>query len=308
MKPLPCHRYQFKCRLQAPLTLNDYAGSMLRGAFGHALRKTACMTGMDNCKNCLLYRQCAYPRIFETPPPSQSHFQQFSQIPNAFVIEPPPMGQQKLPAGEYFNFNMVLLGRAIADLPIVVLAWQAALKAGLGADHAKAELLEVIFEPGQTIAHSLYSVSKPQLLPAPIFQPEPIPACRQIQLQLLTPLRIQQQGRVLSDTLSGKDFLMALVRRYYLLQEFHSANYQAPDFAALAAQAASIEVNHHFKWCVWQRYSQRQKQQMTFGGVLGKLELSGDLSVFLPLLLIGQWLHVGNKTTFGMGGYTILST
>jgi hypothetical protein len=123
---------------------------------------------------------------------------------------------------------------------------------------------------------------------------------------MLTPLRIQQKGRVLSSAMRGKDFLIALVRRYYLLQEFHTQNYQAPDFKALAVQVEQVQGRHRFHWCEWERYSHRQQQKMVFGGVLGELELSGYLTPFLPLLARGQWLHVGNKTTFGMGHYRLV--
>lgn len=307
MTPLPTHRYQFNCRVLQPLNLNLYSGSMLRGAFGRALRKSVCVTRGDDCKTCLLYRQCTYPRIFETPAPSSSQFQQFSEIPNAFVIEPPPMGRQQLAASDTFSFNLILIGRAVADLPIVIHAWQMALQAGLGAGHAQAELLDVVFEPGQTAEQVIYPAnSDNRLLPAAPFTPASLPTTETISLQLHTPLRIKHHGKVLSSALRGQDFLLALVRRYYLLQEFHAADYQAPDFKQLATAAERVTASHQLSWCQWDRYSNRQQQKMTFGGVIGTLQLRGDLAPFLPLLQQGQWLHVGSKTTFGMGGYVIM--
>ena len=41
---VPFVRYRFRFRVMTPLVLPDYAGSMIRGAFGRALRKTVCMT------------------------------------------------------------------------------------------------------------------------------------------------------------------------------------------------------------------------------------------------------------------------
>lgn len=307
MNVLPAQRFQFNCRVLQPLNLNLYSGSMLRGAFGRALRKSVCVTRGDDCKTCLLYRQCAYPKIFETPPPINSSFQQFSQIPNAFVIVPPPMGRKHLAVGESFSFNLVLIGRAVADLPIVIHAWQMALKSGLGSEHAQAELIEIVFEPGQSAEQIIYPTGgENRLLPTPPFAPEPLPASDSLSLQIETPLRIKHQGKVLSSALRGKDFLMALVRRYYLLQEFHAAEYQAPDFKQLAAAAEYVTASHQLSWCQWDRYSHRQQQKMTFGGVIGTLRLGGNLRPFLPLLQQGQWLHVGNKTTFGMGRYIIM--
>jgi len=217
------------------------------------------------------------------------------------------MGGRQLAPGEYFSFNLVLIGRAVADLPILIHAWQMALKAGLGVHHARAELIEVVFEPGQAIEQSIYRGETPnQLLPTPVFTPEPLPETDTLNLRLETPLRIKHQGKVLSSALRGRDFLIALLRRYYLLQEFHASDYQAPDFQALAMQAEKIQASHQLHWCEWDRYSNRQQQKMTFGGVLGTITLNGDLAPFLSLLLQGQWLHVGNKTTFGMGRYVIM--
>jgi hypothetical protein len=127
-------------------------------------------------------------------------------------------------------------------------------------------------------------------------------------LNIKTPLRIQKKGQTLSHAMSGRDFIMALVRRYYLLEEFHTAHYHAPDFAELGEWARAVTAETRFRWCDWARYSNRQQQKMVLGGVLGKLELTGQLQPFLPVIHIGQWLHAGNKTTFGMGLYTIEKT
>ncbi len=307
MYQLPVHRYQFNCLVKEPLKFNFYAGSMLRGAFGQALRKLACVTHMQDCKACMLYRQCAYPKIFETPAPHHIQFQRFSQIPNPFVLEPPPMGSNALAVGDTFNFNIVLIGQALEQLPLVIFAWQTALNVGLGPNHAKVELLNVVFEPNQSVAQRIYTNGVDASLIQPsAFTPEPLAPTDQLTIKLLTPLRIQKKGQVLSHNMECKDFLMALIRRYYFLKEFHTPDYQAPDFKKLAGQVEKIDGYHDVSWCEWQRYSSRQQQKMIFGGVLGQLHLVGELIPFLPMLVSGQWFHVGNKTTFGMGQYQLV--
>ncbi|WP_341325691.1 CRISPR system precrRNA processing endoribonuclease RAMP protein Cas6 [Methylotuvimicrobium sp. KM2] len=306
MQALTAHRYQFNCRALESLRFGFYSGSMLRGAFGNALRKTVCVTRLDDCNACLLQRQCNYPKVFETPPPRNSTFQQFSRIPQPFVLEPPPMGAKHLAEGEPFAFNLVLIGQAVACLPIIIFAIQRALEHGLGKHRAKAELVDVVFEPGHVVETKLYCADEGQLLSAPAFQLPALDDREQITLQVMTPLRIQQKGQILSEKMTGKDFLMALIRRYYLLQEFHGIDYQSPDFHELAKQAEAVWSRNRFSWCQWKRYSSRQKQTMSFTGVLGEMQLTGPLSSFLPYLTQGQWLHVGNKTTFGMGGYRII--
>jgi CRISPR-associated endoribonuclease Cas6 len=124
-----------------------------------------------------------------------------------------------------------------------------------------------------------------------------------IRVEVETPLRIQKRRKIVSHDMTARDFLMSLVRRYYLLQEFHTSDYRPPDFRALAAAAEMIGCETRLRWCDWHRFSHRQQQKMVLGGVLGRITLRGNLTPFLPLLHAGQWIHAGNKTTFGMGRY-----
>jgi hypothetical protein len=39
------------------------------------------------------------------------------------VIEPPPLGSRDYRPGETLEFSMVLIGRAIEQLPLVIYAW-----------------------------------------------------------------------------------------------------------------------------------------------------------------------------------------
>ena len=57
-QPLPIARYRFAARVQQPLALPDYAGSLLRGQFGAALRHVACMTRAPTCPGCPLLQTC----------------------------------------------------------------------------------------------------------------------------------------------------------------------------------------------------------------------------------------------------------
>lgn len=64
---LPLARYRFKFRAIDTVRLPDYAGSAWRGVFGRSLKKIVCVTREPRCEPCLLYRNCIYPYIFETP-------------------------------------------------------------------------------------------------------------------------------------------------------------------------------------------------------------------------------------------------
>jgi len=47
---------------------------------------------------------------------------------------------------------------------------------------------------------------------------------------------------------------------------------------------------------------------MTMGGFVGEAEYRGEVSDFVPLIKLGEKLHVGKATGFGLGRYAIVET
>lgn len=306
----PVARYRFEFRARRPIRLPDYAGSMLRGAFGHALRQLACMTRQQDCAGCPLITSCPYAAIFAPVPPVNHSLQRFSQVPAPYVIEPPAWGGRVLAAGETLTFHQVLVGRALQELPLIVLAWRRALARGVGAGDGTADLIRVVHcgEAGE------YEVHRPESgaiaahvqaidLPAAI----DAVATSSVELRFETPLRLQHNGRALPpDKLQARVLLMALIRRASLLAEFHADGPLLSDFAALAEACDDFREAKSLKWLDWTRFSSRQQQKMSLGGVIGIWRLEGRLAPFAPFLQLGEWLHVGKEAAFGLGQYRLV--
>lgn len=304
--PFPLARYRFDCIVETPLHLPEYAGSALRGAFGGALRRVACMTRQKECKPCPLYRGCPYPAIFQPPPPATHGLQKFSEIPAPFVIEPPDWGERDYAPGEALRFHFVLFGRPLEQLPLILHAWQRALAHGIGRGDGTARLERVCWlnDGAETC---VYDANVGRLEPhQPTLPAATGNAARHTALTLRfhTPLRVQQEGRPLRpDALTARTLLMALVRRIALICEFHLGQPLALDFHALGQLAAAIDSEKALQWRDWTRYSSRQKQEMVLGGCVGAWTLRGDLAPFLPFLHAGRWLHAGKNASFGLGRY-----
>jgi CRISPR-associated endoribonuclease Cas6 len=304
---LPIARYRFYFQMRDELRLPEYSGSLLRGNFGAALRRTACITGARECAPCPLYRTCPYPAIFETPAPEIHSLQRFSQVPNPYVVEPPPLGTRYIPAGEIFSFAMVLIGRALDQLPLIVYALQRAFGSGIGRLRARGSLVDIALE-GPDGAESVWDAETSRLctyehrLSVPF-----LPEIDAVTLNIVTPLRLQIQGhRVPLDSLHPRTLFAALLRRTSLLFELHAAlPGLADDARRLTAAAASLADERRVQWKDWTRFSSRQDQEMTLGGVIGEWTLSGDLGELLPWFWLGQWLHVGKNATMGMGKYSL---
>ncbi|WP_298236510.1 CRISPR system precrRNA processing endoribonuclease RAMP protein Cas6 [uncultured Azohydromonas sp.] len=307
---LPLARYCFTAVFEADLVLPDYAGALLRSCFGAALRETVCSTGRDDCKACPLYRSCAYPALFETPPRPTQFEQRFSQVPNPYIIEPPRIGCTHVPAGQALSFHMVLIGAgALRQLPLVVQAWKRALRQGLGQARVRGALRSVSHVDADRTHTPAFDLAQAQVLPhaavhaLPLELPRPL---ERLQLLIDTPLRLQNNGRPLRpQELSPRTLISQLLRRVNLLLDLHMDIRPAPfDGAALVAAAATLQDDRsQLHWKDWARYSARQGQEMNLGGVLGRWTLYGELAPLLPWLTLGQWLHLGKNATMGLGQY-----
>lgn len=332
---LPIARYRFTAMVRAPLQLPQYAGSLLRGQFGAALRQVACMTRQPRCAGCPLLSTCPYSRIFDAPPPPKgTHaLQDFSQIPNPYIIEPPAPGARLLATGEELVFHMVLVGHAINQLPLVIFAWQRALERGLSPQRVPAELLHVAHVDGDSHAHGVWhheqpivqehdatlriakSWSTPENIAVPAHSIGVIAQNGiKVHLSIQTPLRLQHQGQPLrADQMTVRTLLATLMRRCVLLLELHGEMKHPDGWSAAVKtalqQAEAVRDVRHLQWFDWERYSSRQQQRMALGGVLGDWTLQMDdaatLEMLWPWLWLGQWLHVGKNATMGMGGYTL---
>lgn len=293
---LPFVRFRFAGTVQTPLVLPPYAGSTLRGVFGRALRAAGCSTGLEACAGCAERPECVYARVFE-PAPREGLARNSDSVPPPYVIEPPMDTRPRRP-GEPLLFHMVLFGPAIADITVVTQAWRRALAAGFGEDNrgtVRLETVEPVDAQGvpvtlrQAIAQSTWQESAPVAA---------------VTLRFLSPLRIQEQGKILGpDSLTPRHLLAGLWRRQCLMQECHSVGDPVPGEHMPSTE--SITQSLVLQRAAWSRRSSRQGRKMEFDGWIGDWTLRGELAPWMPLLHAGQWLHVGKSTVFGLGRYRL---
>lgn len=299
---LPITRYQFYFQVTEPISLPEYAGSTLRGAFGRALRKISCMTKQADCKGCPLYRSCPYTNIFETPAPTEHELQKFSQVPNGYIIEPPEWGEKIYLQGDKFTFSLVLFGRLIEQLPLIAFAFKRAFEYNVG--RGKANLIGV----NKILQNS--TVLQPILIDGNIIEYDkqiylPESLLSDLTIQLETPLRLQENGKPLQPQQINKDrFFIGLAKRLSLLSEFHHQPLNI-DFELLKNQLLNVQDHKQLRWQDWTRYSSRQDQKMKLGGVVGTWTFQYLSEELATLLYLGQWLHCGKNATFGLGKYRI---
>ncbi|MDZ7262359.1 MAG: CRISPR system precrRNA processing endoribonuclease RAMP protein Cas6, partial [candidate division KSB1 bacterium] len=127
-------RLRFHLVAKKDYMLPSWKGSLLRGAFGHALHRSVCTMKKEQiCQNCLLRTQCAYTRLFETfiPEPAPRFLEGQISSPRPFIFEPHDKNRS-YQAGDTLWFDLILIGQATDFLPYVVFSIFQMAQTGLG--------------------------------------------------------------------------------------------------------------------------------------------------------------------------------
>jgi hypothetical protein len=302
---LPYLRLAVTLRAEEPARLPPYHGSMLRGAFGHALRRSVCVMGpAQPCESCQLRRACVYTRLFETfvegePPP---FLRGIRHAARPYVFEPRG-GAGPLEPGEPLGFDLLLLGQAVDLQPYVILALERMAQSGLGAGRARFSLARIEAVPPAGPPQALFADGKAAAEPAAASLPERdgLPA-GPLALRFTTPLRVKTRDH-LTDHPSFRDLAFNMLRRVLELAHAHVPGTVVDwSFRPLLERAAAVRiVAADLRWHDWERFSHRQNTAMKLGGVVGTLTVDGDLAPFALLLRTAEVVHVGKGATFGLG-------
>ena len=128
---------------------------------------------------------------------------------------------------------------------------------------------------------------------------------QRVTLEFLTPARLRQDADLVVQ-LNFTTLATALLRRVSVLAEVHCGHRTTIDAKAILATAADVKVEKSdLRWHDWERYSTRQGTRMKLGGFVGRVTFAGPLGPWWPLLRLGEVLHVGKGTAFGLGKYRV---
>lgn len=262
---LKLSKYCFILEAVNKIALPAYKGSAFHGGFGHALMQISP----------LWYRYFFEPGIDKK-----------GDWPKPFVILPPLDEQEIYPKGHQFKCDLTLFGEATQHYAITQAAIEyLGMQIGLGYERGKYKIID--------ITHSQPDIQA-QLNNT------------QITLHLPTRLRLKNNNCLYKQTPDFQLIMTRLLGRLKTLEKAYMGKESDLDYYALIAKAKEIKIKtSKIKWDEWDRFSGSQKKWMKFGGLMGNVSYSGDLQPFLDVLKMGEWLHIGGKTSFGLGKYEL---
>ena len=311
--PITCSGFRFTISPKDHLRLPPYKGSTFRGGFGHAFKRVVCVNRNKECKSCILKDKCVYAYIFETEPPKDAAVKRkYASAPHPFVLCPPLDTKTHYTPEESLTFDLTLIGRAIEYFPYFVYTFDELGRMGIGKGRGKFVLDRVEESTPRAEKRLIYHGDDKVLnQPSPPVSGRSFPdaplSATQLTLIFLTPLRIKVKGDLVVD-LGFQLFFERLLDRIKVLSYFHCNGHGQDDSDDLLKKAAGVKVaKKSLRWHDWERYSKRQDTRMKLGGLLGTITFQGDLGEFMPYLKVGEYVHVGQGTSFGLGGYEVVT-
>ncbi len=320
-------QYRFTMTAQEEIHLPQFQGKVWRGAFGAVFRRTICaQPHRKECTDCLMRERCAYAYLFATPVPTNAKVLRHQEsAPRPFVLEPgssiptPLQEARHFTTGNRLSLGLTLIGQAIEYLPYFIVVFQELGKTGIGRErgnykletvhavchwtgdktliyqngviHADVAALELTYADITTRARSIWEYNE-----GDVQKP-----CEAIKVSFLTPTRLKHQGHYVCEP-EFHVLVRGLLRRISMLYYFHCGERWEVNFHEWLDRAAQVQVTAaKTRWWKRERYSRRQEQRVKLSGFVGQMAYTGALAKFLPLLLIGELVHIGKGTVFGNG-------
>jgi len=249
-----------------------YTGSMLRGAMGHTLKRVTCINPSYQCEGCFAASSCVYHGFYE----AVGGYHEYR-----FDIE--------LGSGR-FDFGLYLYEGA-CDSVVYVLSAIEMMLTQIGLTKHNYRCHDIAISLNGT---SIYADGKFTILDATPRETTPSEYHPDLKIQILTPIRIKRNNRLLRDDIDIEDILRSIYQRYTELtqkQKIYTLPY-TPTYTT------TIKLLRHKQLT---RKSHRQKQTMNMDGIIGEIATIGIDQQSHDLLKLGEIIGVGKQTVMGLG-------
>jgi CRISPR-associated endoribonuclease Cas6 len=305
---LTVSHYKTELHVSEPIPISRFWGSAIRGIIGHTLKNMFCLDRNAECPGCPLRATCHYVSIFSPYQPNTNR-----NIAPGFILRLDAFQTDGKTSSNKLSIGFNLFGKAQEYLPYIAFCLGSMGKYGLSSKRIPFTIDTIsalsssnewtpIMENGkmtaQTNVHSfpvLENQDHQSIPPAPTQD-------RTITVIFKTPCRMKINGSFTSQP-TFHNIMRLLFRRLSTLDYFYgNASLQDFPYSEWLDLASSIQcTSSDVCWYPLERYSNRQKTKMKFGGILGSITFQGPLTPFIPFLKSGEKIHLGKNTDFGLG-------
>ena len=313
------------------LSLPPFAGSAIRGALGRIFRPALCDAAVKCVEDCAMPSECRYYSLFEQ---SRAGGGTGSNIPKPMILGAPlpgeleilatggevewpyevgkRIGSESIPTlrnesdmvlepGANLRFELRLIGNIAAAVPAII---EGLARYGIGIGGGRLKLRRVWDTFGAN--RVIHDWANPGVRPQAALE-RTLDGCRtlerakRVRIVFLTPamLKIGSETCFDPEVLARECLKQCMVRAMQVYHGFFAHGQKLPwmELPEMGVRLAEHRLFHY----VLPRRSFRQERWMNFDGLVGFMDLSGDLTPALPFLRAAEFLNIGQKATFGLG-------
>ncbi|WP_320008118.1 CRISPR system precrRNA processing endoribonuclease RAMP protein Cas6 [Maridesulfovibrio sp.] len=269
-----------------------------------------------DCRSCPHAESCMYPRAFM---PVFENRGKILNISPAFVFR---LGREGQPQQGWqgYHLDVNIFGNAedlveelvpelcnvISDLsfPAVDSEWWAQNQIDHILPFAAAEPKSIL-PSGDCSQLDYSSVSTLEACAAAMPGEIQLDASYDIEVRFETPFQVMGEGRNMLRSLSFYELLSRSVTRFRNIQRWY-ANAEMGRFAPEFWETAKkIESRHCLSRMAASRHSLRQGENIDLTGMIGPARYYSVPGCYLPILYAGSLVHIGSKTSHGLGSFSV---
>jgi hypothetical protein len=313
-----------------------FAGSAIRGALGRILRPSLCEETPPCPGECSAPDRCRYFSLFEQrkaggrnipkpmilTPPAPGELEQIAHggaVRFPYQQSPPLPGERvprlssdlfwRAPSGAPVAVGLTLLGQAAAVAPALI---DCLSRQGLRPPRGRLRLRRAVdsWAAGRVLFDARLpqlGVQSPQMQSLADLADLHTPVHR-LRVVFLTPAVVNVDGATCMepDQIAQRFAHLCLVRAMQVHDAFFRHDGGRLPWMDLPDMNIRLAGARLFRY-VLPRLSFRQDRWMNFDGLVGYLDLEGDLTHAMPFIRAAEVLHFGQKATFGLGLVRCLS-
>ncbi len=276
--------------------------------FKDILRQQVCKYFEKKCADCILKNDCTYAYLYEERAETSWSLRRFSSLPIPLIWQPPLEKKTDYFPGENVVFNLVLCGRGVSFLKYLVdtvlQLSEEGLKSGSGSFEVSRITLENPFADYQAdlLETTAENISEKHVMIKGSDIENWASRYKQftrLSIRFLTPLLIKEDDEYLKEPSFDVIMKVLFQRATALYYFYHQQQEMVINYNEFKEQSKRIQkVKDQTRFVSAGQSTQKAR---IIPGLLGEAVYMGDFQLFLPLLKLGEWIHLGEQAMYGQG-------
>lgn len=273
--------------------------SALRGGIGEMLLRMNCIRDR-NCEHCVFLSECIVRRIMYSQPEIQPEFMHKGDS-MGYVIECENY-EEEFHAGEMLKFHLILFGKNLVYFSQYMQALSYLGIEGIGKYQSKFIIESVTNTNREMLVEhdSIYIKNYIIRTVAQYVEYRMKISTKEDILIFHTPLSVKHKGKII-ETFDMDTIMTAISRRIYIIDCFEGINEGKADITGHVPKMVSQNTYNAFIG----RYSSTHDEKIWLRGIRGNVLLEDIDTTARILLYAGELMHIGKKTSFGFGRYSL---